>query len=151
MGLQLFLNQIAHHPRIKDRLLKHLLANIERERHGEVINRGLLRSLILMLVELGINERTVYEEDFEKRFLEVSAQFYKVESQEFISRNSCSDYMKKVELRIKEEMDRVQHYLDAQTEPKIKEIVDRELISQHMETLVKVLHSQSKHTHTYAH
>jgi hypothetical protein len=49
-----------------------------------------------MLIELGINSRVVYEEDFEKHFLETSAQFYRVESGEFISSNSCSDYMKKV-------------------------------------------------------
>lgn len=49
-----------------------------------------------MLVELGVNSRNVYEEDFEKPFLETSAAFYRVESQEFIASNSCSDYMKKV-------------------------------------------------------
>ena len=31
-----------------------------------------------MLMNLGIDSRTVYEEDFEKKFLEESAEFYKV-------------------------------------------------------------------------
>ncbi len=49
-----------------------------------------------MLIDLGINSRSVYEEDFEKQFLETSASFYRLESQDFITSNSCSDYMKKV-------------------------------------------------------
>ncbi len=40
--------------------------------------------------------------------------------------------------RIKEEMERVQHYLDSSTEPKIKEVVERELIASHMKTLIEV-------------
>lgn len=63
---------------------------------GEVINRGLVKSITQMLIDLGVNSRTVYEEDFEKPFLQASANFYKAESQEFIVSNSCSDYMRKV-------------------------------------------------------
>jgi cullin 3 len=91
-----------------------------------------------MLIDLGVNSRTVYEEDFEKPFLETSSNFYRVESQEFIASNACADYMKKAETRIKEELDRVTHYLDASTEPKIKEVVERELIAAHMKPLAEV-------------
>eukprot|EP00029_Vermamoeba_vermiformis_P007606 TRINITY_DN3335_c0_g1_i1.p1 TRINITY_DN3335_c0_g1~~TRINITY_DN3335_c0_g1_i1.p1 ORF type:complete len:736 (+),score=314.22 TRINITY_DN3335_c0_g1_i1:44-2251(+) len=138
LGLSLFRTNIARNPKIKDRLLKVLLANVQRERSGEVIARSLMKNVTQMLVDLGISNRAVYEEDFERQFLEASSQFYRVESQNFISENSCSDYMKKVEQRIKEEMERVQHYLDAATESKIKEVVERELITQHMKTLVEM-------------
>ena len=50
-----------------------------------------------MLVDLGINSREVYENDFEKAFLSESATFYRQESQEFINSNCCADYMRKVE------------------------------------------------------
>jgi cullin 3 len=43
-----------------------------------------------------------------------------------------------VSARIQEEMERVAHYLDAGTEPKIKEVVERELIASHMKTLIEV-------------
>jgi cullin 3 len=138
LGLSLFRANLARNPKIKDRLLKVLLANVQRERNGEVIARSQMKNITQMLVDLGISNRAVYEEDFERQFLEASSQFYRVESQDFISENSCSDYMKKVEQRIKEEMERVQHYLDAATEPKIKEVVERELITQHMKTLVEM-------------
>jgi cullin 3 len=138
LGLSLFRANIARNAKIKDRLLKVLLANIQRERSGEVIARSLMKNVTQMLVDLGIGNRAVYEEDFERQFLEASSLFYRVESQNFIAENSCSDYMKKVEQRIKEEMERVQHYLDAATEAKIKEVVERELITVHMKSLVEV-------------
>jgi len=96
LGLQLFSQNIARNPRIKNRLLQQLLSAIHRERNGEVINRALIKNITQMLVDLGINSRTVYEEDFERHFLETTANFYRLESEAFIAENSCSEYMKKV-------------------------------------------------------
>jgi len=141
LGLKLFRDTVARASRIKDRLLKTNLTLIHKERTGEPINRGLLKNITQMLIDLGINSRSVYEDDFEKPFLEQSSTFYKVESQEFITSNSCSDYMRKVEARIKEELERVAHYLDGSTEPKIREVVERELIAVHMKTLIEMEHS----------
>eukprot|EP01088_Endostelium_zonatum_P006174 TRINITY_DN1827_c0_g4_i1.p1 TRINITY_DN1827_c0_g4~~TRINITY_DN1827_c0_g4_i1.p1 ORF type:complete len:733 (-),score=139.94 TRINITY_DN1827_c0_g4_i1:78-2276(-) len=138
LGLMLFRDNIARSTRVKDRLLKTILGMIQKERTGEMINRGLLKSITQMLIDLGVNSRSVYEEDFEKHFLETSSNFYKAESQEFISTNSASDYMKKVSTRIREEMDRVAHYLDSSTESKIKEVVEKELIAAHMKTLIEM-------------
>eukprot|EP01122_Echinamoeba_exundans_P003081 TRINITY_DN1322_c0_g1_i3.p1 TRINITY_DN1322_c0_g1~~TRINITY_DN1322_c0_g1_i3.p1 ORF type:complete len:767 (-),score=234.76 TRINITY_DN1322_c0_g1_i3:63-2363(-) len=138
LGLQLFSENIARNPKIKDRLLKLVLDSIKRERGGEVIPRSQLKSVTQMLVDLGISSRAVYEEDFEKPFLETSASFYRVESLQFIAENSCSDYMRKVEIRLKEEVERVQHYMDPATEPKIREVAERELISNHMKSLVEM-------------
>ncbi len=75
-----------------------LLGLVQRERTGEVINRSLIKSITQMLVDLGVTTRAVYEDDFERHFLETSANFYRVESQEFIRENSCADYMKKVHI-----------------------------------------------------
>lgn len=136
LGLQLFRDNVTRNARIKDRLLKMILFLVHKERTGEVIDRSLLKAITQMQVDLGVNGRAVYEEDFEKPFLESSANFYRVESQEFIA-NSCADYMKKVDARLKEELNRVNHYLDASTEPKIREVVERELITVHMKTLVE--------------
>jgi len=141
LGLKLFADNVARSARIKDRLLKMILSLVHKERTGEPINRGLLKNITQMLIDLGVNSRSVYEEDFEKPFLETSSTFYRVESQEFIASNSCSDYMKKVEARIKEELERVAHYLDPSTEPKIKDVVERELIAVHMKTLAEMENS----------
>jgi len=138
LGLTLFRDEIARSSRLRDRVLKGLMSLVQRERTGEQINRSLVKNIVQMLIEVGVNSRTVYEEDFEKPFLETSSSFFRVESQEFISSNTCADYMRKVEARIKEELERCTHYLDANTEPKIKEVVERELIANHMKTLAEM-------------
>jgi cullin 3 len=130
-------------------MIRLLFERIQRERQGEAIDQSLVKSLIRMFSELESKEHNIYNEFFEKPFLETTTQFYRYESLQFIHRNTCSDYMKKVEVRIKEEMDRAQKYLNPQTEAKIKEILDSELIAQHMDTLVKVV--SFSFTFTFSH
>jgi cullin 3 len=45
------------------------------------------------------------------------------------------------EQRLAEEVDRVAHYLDPATEPKIREVAERELIERHMRTIAEMEHS----------
>ena len=137
-GLQIFRDEVCRNARIKDRLLHMLLDLVQRERTGEMIERGLLKTITSMLVELG---RDVYTRDFESPFLSASATFYQAESQEYIAQNSAADYIKKAEQRLQEEADRVAHYLDAATEAKIREVAERELIGRHMRTIAEMEHS----------
>lgn len=138
LGLNLWRDNIIHFSKIQTRLLDTLLDLILRERTGEVINRGLMRNIIKMLMELG---SSVYQDDFEKPFLEVSAEFYKGESQKFIECCDCGDYLKKAESRLNEEMERVSHYLDGKSETKITNVVEKEMIENHMLRLVHMENS----------
>ena len=70
-----------------------------------------------MLMNLGIDGRSVYEEDFEREFLNQSAEFYKIESQRFLAENSASVYIRRVESRIEEEAGRATYYLVYFTAP----------------------------------
>lgn len=138
LGLNLWRDNVIHSSKIQTRLLNTLLELILRERTGEVINRGLMRNIIKMLMELG---PSVYQEDFEKPFLEVSADFYRAESQEFIECCDCGDYLRKAERRLNEEIERVTQYLDAKSEVKITNVVEREMIASHMLRLVHMENS----------
>lgn len=138
LGLNLWRDNIIHSSKIQTRLLYTLLELVLRERNGEVINRGLMRNIIKMLMDLG---SSVYQEDFEKPFLEVSADFYRVESQKFIECCDCADYLKKAERRLNEEMERVSQYLDAMSEVKITNVVEKEMIANHMLRLVHMENS----------
>lgn len=51
---------------------------VMRERRGEKVDRISIKNACQMLMVLGINSRSVYEEDFERPFLQQSAEFYKV-------------------------------------------------------------------------
>ncbi|CAK9183746.1 unnamed protein product [Ilex paraguariensis] len=138
LGLNLWRDNIIHSGKIQTRLLTTLLELILRERIGEVINRGLMRNIIKMLMDLG---PSVYQEDFEKPFLEVSADFYRAESQKFIDCCDCGDYLKKAERRLNEEIERVSHYLDPKSEIKITNVVEKEMIENHMLRLVHMENS----------
>jgi len=137
-GLHIFRDEVVRNPRVKDRLLDMLLDLVARERGGEMVPRGLIKTITGMLMELG---QDVYCRDFEQPFLQRSAEFYKVESDEYLAQNSAPDYMKKAEQRLQEEEDRVTHYLDARSEPKIKEVAERELIARHMRQLADMQYS----------
>ncbi|OMO82454.1 hypothetical protein COLO4_22989 [Corchorus olitorius] len=138
LGLNLWRDNIIHSSKIQTRLLSTLLELVHSERTGEVIDRGLMRNIIKMLMDLG---SSVYQEDFEKPFLEVSAEFYKGESQKFIECCDCGDYLKKAERRLNEEIERVTHYLDAKSEAKITNVVEKEMIANHMLRLVHMENS----------
>nr|KYP65888.1 Cullin-3 [Cajanus cajan] len=79
---------------------------------------------------------SVYEQEFETHFLQVSAEFYRAESQKFIECCACGDYLKNSEKRLTEEMDRVNHYLDPGTGKKITNVVKKEMIENYMLILI---------------
>jgi cullin 3 len=137
-GLHIFRDEVCRNARIKDRLLQMILDMVHRERQGEMIERSLVKTATSMLVELG---RDVYAHDFEAPFLHASTTFYQAESQEYISQSSASDFLKKVEQRLNEEAERVAHYLDPATEPRLREVAERELIARHMRTVAEMEHS----------
>ena len=59
-------------------------------------SRLAIKNACQMLMILGIEGRDVYEEDFERHFLQVSAEFYMLESELFLTENSASVYIWKV-------------------------------------------------------
>ncbi|KVH96147.1 cullin-3A-like [Cynara cardunculus var. scolymus] len=138
LGLNLWRDNVIHLSGIQTRLQNTLLQLIHKERTGEVINRGLMRNIIKMLMDLG---PSVYQVDFERLFLEISADFYRVKSQEFIECCDCGDYLQKAERRLNEEIDRVSHYLDTKSEIKITNVVEKEMIMNHMTRLVHMENS----------
>ncbi|GAA0171568.1 ubiquitin-protein ligase [Lithospermum erythrorhizon] len=133
LGLNLWRDNIIRSSNIHIRLQSTLLDLVRLERCGEVINRGLMRNIIKMLMDLG---PSVYEEDFEIPFLSVSADFYRVESQQFIECCDCGEYLKRSETRLNEEIERVSHYLDPKSESKITNVIKNEMVQGHMHSLV---------------
>ncbi|RZF45409.1 hypothetical protein LSTR_LSTR002852 [Laodelphax striatellus] len=145
LGLIIFRDQVVRYGCIRDHLRETLLNLVMRERRGEVVDRIAIKNASQMLMVLGINSRSVYEEDFERPFLHQSAEFYRMESQKFLGENSASVYIKKVEARINEEAERAKHYLDESTESRIVEVVEEELIKKHMKTIVEMENSGVVH------
>lgn len=135
IGLEIFLEVILHHESVRHRVRAQLLSALRAERGGELIDRGLVKSVLSMLVELGIGGTAVYKAEFEDEFLELTREYYRLESQEFIAQNTCPAYMIKAEARLIEEQDRAQSVLHSSTWPRLRAIVEAELIEQHAQAL----------------
>lgn len=145
LGLIIFRDQVVRYGCIRDHLRETLLDMVMRERRGEVVDRLAIKNACQMLIILGIDSNAVYDEDYERPFLAQSAEFYRMESQKFLAENSASVYIKKVEQRIHEEAERAKHYLGETTERRIVEVVEEELISKHMKTVVEMENSGVVH------
>lgn len=89
MSLQIFRDVIPYHINIRERLRLILLDNIASERNGYLIDRDLMKTILAMLVDLDVDGASVYEEDFEKHFLEATKTFYRQESTDFLAQNTC--------------------------------------------------------------
>ena len=102
LSLQIFRDEIIYHAGVRDRLRSILLENILNERNGYLIDRDLMKTTLAMLVDLGVDGLSVYEEEIERHFLEATRIFYRQESSEFLSQNTCPDYLWKAEQRLAE-------------------------------------------------
>ena len=79
LGLLLFRDSVLHHVRIRDKLQETLLDMLARERDGDAIEKTQIRNACQMLMALGLDgSREVYETDFERAFLQQSAEFFRV-------------------------------------------------------------------------
>lgn len=136
MGLMIFRENVSGHPRVRSRLLSLMLDNIAAERRGEQVDRILLKHTVNMLSELGVQGKNVYRECFEDHFLDHARKFYQDESVQYISQNTCSDYLRKAEARIREEKARVDNYLHESTAEKIQDLCDEEWILAHYKMLI---------------
>ncbi|XP_050435025.1 cullin-3-B-like [Adelges cooleyi] len=112
LGLRLFCDIVVHNDLIKFHLRETLLSMVMSERNGEVIDRKELERACRMLMVLGIQQRTVYEEDFEKPFLALSIKFYKFESKRLLAINSAPNYIKEAEACFRKEVELAENFMD---------------------------------------
>ncbi|GMH64531.1 hypothetical protein TrST_g105 [Triparma strigata] len=139
VGLQAFREKIWERKDIRGRVERVLLGEVAREREGELVEKDIIRSVLVMLIKIGgEGEGGVYERDFEKMFLEGTKEFYRRESQEYLTKNSAPDYVRKAEERLLHERNRIANYLHLTTGPKLMGIVENELITTHARALVEM-------------
>lgn len=116
-----------NHLQKKQKCTTAVLRLIERSRNGEAVDTSLIKKSIESFVALGLDEadanRTnldVYKDAFEKPFLVQTEKYYTAESEAYIAENSVTDYMKKAVIRLQEEEDRVDLYLNASTRKSVR-------------------------------
>ncbi|KAL8623970.1 Cullin-4A [Nucella lapillus] len=132
MGLDLFRTHIISHRTVETRTVDGLLSLIERERCGETVNRQLLKSLLRMLTDLQI-----YQEAFEKKFLEATERLYAAEGQQLMQERDVPEYLMHVDKRLNEENERLLHYLDNTTRKSLVSCVEKQLLEQHLTQILQ--------------
>jgi len=107
-----------------------ILDLIRREREGEIVDRKLMKDVVEIFVEMGGQRSNleVYVSDFEEMLLTTSADFYSRESSKWSEEDSFPDYMCKAEDRLRQEAERVVHYLHSSTEEKLLKVCDEQLL-----------------------
>jgi len=131
MGLDTFRKCILTNKVMQTRTVDGMLMLIEQERHGDMVDRALLKSLLRMLADLQI-----YKEAFEKQFLQATEKLYAAEGQRLIHERDVPEYLVHVEKRLKEENDRLLHYLDPSSEIHLIKTVEKQLISEHLNNIL---------------
>ncbi|KAH8656168.1 Cullin [Tricladium varicosporioides] len=122
------------HEKVMDAVLK----MVEKQRNGETIEHGQIKSIVDSFVSLGLDEADptkstldVYRFNFEKPFLEATKLFYQAESKQFVAENSIVEYMKKAAIRLDEEEERVKMYLHPDIIVPLKKCCNTALIADH--------------------
>jgi cullin 3 len=122
---------------VVDILISIMLDQINMEREGDVIDRTLIRSCSRMLSCL-FKDQNENESDrlylllFEPKFLENSRQFYAAECRRLLQESDASSWLRHTERRLHEEADRCETTIELETLPKATQVIDEELISQHL-------------------
>lgn len=127
MGLYLFRNHIALNTCVQKRTVEGLLMLIAKERHGETVDRTLLKSLLRMFSDLQI-----YHDAFEEKFLNSTRTLYQAEGQQKMQSLDVPAYLQHVEKRLQEENERLLHYLDSSTKNQLIYTVEKQLLSEHL-------------------
>ncbi|CAF0772886.1 unnamed protein product [Brachionus calyciflorus] len=127
---------------LKDKLIKLILDGIERDRKSEMVNQPVIHGVINSLVDVAERQKTLalYENLFEKVFLEQTAEYYRKEASKLLEENNCSAYMEKALARINEENVRSRRFLNPSSYSKVDTEVQKRLV----EDYLSFLHSECK-------
>jgi cullin 3 len=137
-GLLAFRQQVLAPARVADRVREELLAIVARERAEEAVDRPLLRSLLRMLVELGIGTLSVYTALFEEPLLRVSREFFRAEASGLLPSSTCPAYLRKTASRLAEEASRAEACMHASTGPKLAKLIEAEMVEAHVAQIVAI-------------
>lgn len=143
MGL--FRDHILRNPQYKigKALNTVILDQIKMERDGDIIDHATIRSCVYMLEALYETEdesenEKVYLTSFEGEFLRASSVFYAAEANRLLRECDAATYLRKADKRLHEEYSRSHDTLSTLTEPKIRAVVERQLIANNIKEVMEM-------------
>jgi len=144
LALRIFKEEVLEHANIQSRVQSLLLGIIEDERAGQLADDQLLSHLLGMLINLG---EGVYENEFEQPFLQQTKDHFRRLSLDCIASQSAASYVQLATRWIREEEERAS-LLHPQTEGLLRNVLDHELITAHISTLVGLQEEEEEESET---
>jgi len=114
-----------------------LLRVINLERQGEHIDQDLVKGIIDMFIDLGLRNPNVYNTEFEEAFLPATSDYFVRQASGWLSEDSLPEYLRKAEVALQAEEQRVTNYLHRSTQPKLKHVVIQALLAQPQSQLLE--------------
>ncbi len=113
-----------------------LLDSIARERHGEMVNRALLKTLMRMLSALKL-----YKSQLEPSLIDSTRQFYSNEGQRLVDEVNSSvlsveEYLHHAQRRLNEESERINQYLEESSQRALISTVEQTLMAAHSRAIL---------------
>ncbi|WPK23048.1 hypothetical protein PUMCH_000272 [Australozyma saopauloensis] len=125
-----------------DRIRAEIFGLIERQRNNEIVDTNIISVAVKSMVYLGLDVNDlkkpnllVYATCFETQFIEVTAEYYRKESQSFLSQHGVKDYMIKCEKRLPEEIIRANNYLEERSRKLLHITLRKVLIEDHAQEM----------------
>lgn len=162
-GYNLFVKHILKAP-ISQHISSAILTQIQIERDGYPINRSAVKEcvdvLLLLRAEDGAGP-SVYKRDLEPAILKESEVFYKGEGERLLESCDAAEYLRRVgistfpiflrdaertiisqvESRFESEESRTHHYLSPQTSLPLRKILERDLLTHNLSTIIDMPNS----------
>mmetsp|Transcript_16886 Transcript_16886/g.32946 ORF Transcript_16886/g.32946 Transcript_16886/m.32946 type:complete len:759 (+) Transcript_16886:693-2969(+) len=122
--------------KVKTPFVEAILAQINKEREGEVVDRSLLKQCVEIFGEM-MPQLKVYTSSLEEPLLDDTREVYRKKAQEWIEQDALPEYLRKAEAALETEGERVDNYLEPQTKAKLQGVVMDELLAQHETALLE--------------
>ena len=133
--------------KVKSRTTRIIVEFIDKERSGEIVNRPLLSKCVEVYATLSdidvtpsssmeAKDQTLYDE-FEVEVLDRASAYYARKASEWVESDGTPEYMLKAEQALQKEDDRVNHYLQKDTKPKLKATCVKELLEKYEKALLE--------------
>jgi cullin 1 len=113
-----------------------ILALVDQERNGNMVDRAGIAKAVKIYERMGMGGLDTYEEALEAPLLAKSREFYVAQAHLWLASDTTPTYLIKTERAIKDEAERVHHYLNAETEHKLLRVLEDVLLKEHETALI---------------
>ncbi|OEH78830.1 hypothetical protein cyc_01443 [Cyclospora cayetanensis] len=142
MGLKLFCEVVLRDPVIGQRCRSLLLSLISAERSGETVDLQPVRLAVGMFTSLSsFLEEAIYQEEFEKPFLQDTKEYYTREAEELARNSSVTEFLKKAQARMTQESFLVASHLSEETAIPLSQLLFSVWIAAHYKALANDPHT----------